>query len=280
MIRALVALGLALAATPAAAQTMRTFTTARQQHGDTRLAARLEYAAGTLQVRPAPAGTLYRMQLTFDQDRFAPVGRFDAGTGAVLLGLRATGGTGLKVSSPQQLEQSAVVALSPAVDLSLDAALGAVEARLELGGLRLTGLALTATGSRTEVRFSRPNAARCRLADFRAGAAELTVAGLGNSRCDEIRVEGGVGKVELDFGGTWAGNTRATVKLAMGDLTLRLPRTVGIRLTMDRFLASFQPTGFERRPDGYVTPNWERAERRLEIALTTTIGGVSVEWLD
>ena len=92
---------------------------------------------------------------------------------------------------------------SPKIDLALAVTLGAVDGDLELGGLRLTDLRLEAGASRATVRFSQPNATRCRAATLTAGAAELSVLGLGNSRCDRITFEGGMGRVTLDFGGAW-----------------------------------------------------------------------------
>ena len=65
----------------------------------------------------------------------------------------------------------------------------------------------------------------------------------------------------------------------MGELTLRLPRNVGVRLTLDRFLVSFDPAGLVRTGDAFQSPGYERAERTLDIDVTTAVGGVKVEWL-
>jgi hypothetical protein len=170
------------------------------------------------------------------------------------------------------------VTFSPRTDLSLAATLGAADADLELGGLRLTDLDLQAGASRATVRFAEPNAARCRMASLRAGAAELTVLGLGNSRCERIAFEGGVGRVTLDFGGTWTSDSRVSVKMALGEVTLRLPRAVGVRITPDRILSSFDPAGLVRQGSSYISPGYDRAARHLDIALTTAMGNVEVVW--
>jgi hypothetical protein len=280
MVRPALTLGLVLWAGAAQAQTMRPFATFRQMHGETRLAARLEYAAGILRVAPGRPAELYRMDLSYDQDRYEPVSSFDASSGSVVLGLRRSGEGGVRVVSRKQLNQAAAVAFSPRVDLALGLTLGAVDADLELGGLRVTQLDLKTGASRTVVRFSRPNAARCQRATISAGAAEVSVLGLGNSRCDEIEFEGGMGKVILDFAGTWTSNARLNAKLAVGELTLRLPRQAGVRITMDKFLSSFEPAGLVRRGDEFVSSNYERSQRRLDVELTTAVGGVRVEWVD
>jgi hypothetical protein len=279
-VRAAVTLGLCLWAGAAQAQTMRPFSTFRQLHGETRLNARVEYGAGSLRVEPGRPEELYRMNLSYDQDRFVPVSDFDASSRTVVLGLRATGQGGVRVVSRNQLRQLARIAISPRADLALDLSLGAVDADVELGGLRISALDLKTGASRATVRFSRPNGMRCRQATFSAGAAEVSVFGLGNSRCDEIGFEGGIGKVLLDFSGGWSSSAHVEVKMAVGEITLRLPRRVGIRLAMDKFLSSFEPAGLVRRGDSFVSPNYDSAERRLDLDISTAVGGVRVEWVE
>jgi hypothetical protein len=261
------------------AQTMRPFGTFRQWHGETSLAARLDYAAGLLRVAPGRGAELYRMDLSYDDSRYVPLSDFDNQSGAVVLGLKPLGGGGVRVVSRGQLSQSAVVAFSPRVDLALALNLGAAEADLELGGLRVSNLLLKAGASRTVVRFSQPNGARCELASISAGAADVSLLGLGNCRCVEVEFEGGVGKTFLDFSGAWAASSKVKVKMAVGELTLRLPRTAGVRMRMDKFLASFEPTGLVRRGEWFESRNYSSTQRHLDIDLTTAMGGVKVEWV-
>lgn len=271
----------AVGASAAQAQTMRPFSTFRQMHGETRLGAKLEYAAGSLRILPGNPAELYRMDLSYDDGRFVPLSDFDAGRGAVRLGLRATGDAGVRVVSRNQLQQVAAVAFSPKVDLSLNLALGAVEADVELGGLSVSNLQVESGASRSVVRFSKPNLTRCARASFRAGAAELLVTGLGNSRCSDIAFEGGVGKVTLDFSGTWSSNARVQAQMAMGELTLRLPRSVGVKLAMDRFLSTFAPAGLVAQGENeFVSPNYKSAARKLDLELSAAMGGVNLEWID
>jgi len=70
------------------------------------------------------------------------------------------------------------------------------------------------------------------------------------------------------------------VKMAVGELTLRLPRRVGVRLTLDKFLARFEPAGLVARDGAYESPGYADSERRLDIAVTTAVGGVKVAWVD
>ena len=278
--RAWLVLALMLWGGAAQAQTMRPFGTFRQRHGETRLSARLEYAAGNLRVVPGSPAELYRMELSYDDNRYLPVSDFDTQSGSVVLGLRPAGQGGVRVVSRNQLSQMAAVTLSPAVDLALALTLGAVNAEVELGGLRVTSLQVKTGASRALIRFSQPNAARCDLAAISAGAAEVSLLGLGNSRCDAIEFEGGVGRVLLDFGGVWSSSSRVEVKMAVGELTLRLPRKVGLRITMSKFLSSFKPAGLVRRGNTFQSPDYDTRKRHLVLDVTTAMGGVNVEWVD
>lgn len=278
---AVLALAAALLLHPAegAAQQMREFTSARQRHGESRLATRLDFGAGSLRLAPGPATHLYSLHLSYDVERFRPISRFDPVDGTVHLGLESTGRSGIRVSSREHLQQAAEVRLSPAVALALDVALGAVDANIELGGLRLTSLRVGTGASRSTIRFSTPNLAPCSAAVIEAGAAEVALIGLGNSRCDRVTFSGGVGTALLDLSGVWSSNADLDVSMTMGELTLRLPRSVGVKVEMAKFLSSFASAGWTREGDTYLSPGYATAERKVNISLSTTIGNVNVEWL-
>ncbi len=263
-----------------AAQTMQPFLTYRQLHDDTRLDAKLQFAAGRLRVLPGRERDLYRMTLSYDRERFAPLSQFDATTGTATLGVEPVGRSGLRVVSGEQIRQLAAVELSPHADLALDLTLGAAEADIELGGLRVSQLRIESGASRSTVRFSRPNGIQCTHADISSGAAEVTVSGLGNSRCDRVHVEGGVGRVTLDFTGTFTASQRAEVTMAMGELVLRLPKGLPVRLELEKFLARFEPKGLVRRGEAWETPGYQSDTRHLEVSLEAAMGGVRLEWVN
>ncbi len=274
------ALALVAGAGALPAQTLRDFSTARQLHGETRLTAHVTYGAGTLHLAPAASGDLYRMRLSYDADRYIPLGAFDASSGTVRLGVKGTGGSGLRVVSTSHMEQSATIGFSPDVALALDVELGAAESTLELGGLHLSELHLTTGGSRTTVRFSRPNPGRCDQALVSTGAADITVLNFGNSRCRRARFEGGVGRVLLDLSGAWPADASLDLRMAVGALTLRLPRSAGVRVTVSGFLSSFPAAGWTRRGSVYTSPGYAAAARHLNITLATAMGGVTIEWVE
>jgi hypothetical protein len=61
---------------------------------------------------------------------------------------------------------------------------------------------------------------------------------------------------------------------------LRLPRRIGLQITMDKFLSSFEAAGLIRRGSAFQSPNYQTSTRHLDLDLTTAMGGVNVEWVD
>jgi len=267
-----------LIATPAAAQQMRNYEYARPLHGERRLSAIIEFAAGRLVVRSADKGRLYGLSLNYDAERFRPIGRYDADAGEVHLGVESVGSGGIRVDRHRALPQQALIELPSGVDLSLDASLGAAESTLELGGLQLSALEVKTGASRTTINFESPTTGACRTASVTSGAGELTVNQAGNSGCRSWRFDGGVGEVNLDLDGDWPADARMTLNMALGGVNLTAPKELGIRVRMSGFLAGFDAKGSSKEGKIYTSSNYASAKRHIEVEVSSALGGVSVVW--
>jgi hypothetical protein len=279
--RAAILVLVALLGTRAAfAQTLRTLSSARQLHGETALTVDVSYAAGRFRLAPVAAGDLYRMDLRYDEDRFTPVRDYDPASGVLRLGLK---GRSHNVSLRDRRRgnvPSLDVALTAEVPLALDIELGAAEADVEFGGLALRRVSYRTGASKSSVRFSSPNPLACDALSFEVGAAEFTATGLGNANCRQMSFEGGVGSVNLDFTGSWRASADARVHVALGSVTLSLPRDVGVAISLDRFLASFDHYGFTKRGDRYYSDNFSVARYHLNLNVAAVFGGIDVHWVD
>jgi len=267
------------AAPPLGAQSWRTLTSARQRHGETQLAVSVNYVAGDFRLTAAPEGTLYRMDLRYDEDRFTPLREYDAAGAHLLLGVRGRSGH-IDVVDRHKGDPvpSLDLELAPDIPLALDLDLGAVRSQVDLGGLALQSLRYRTGASETTLRFSRPNTVPCSELRLEAGAAAFHAWSLGNANCRSVHFEGGVGDVTLDFGGTWQGVVDADLNVAIGTLTLMLPRDAGVAIHLSRLLASFDQSGLQRRGDTYYTAGYESARRRLVLDVSAAFGGINVVW--
>ncbi len=272
------ALALFAGAAPLTAQTMRDYDYARPLRGERQLRAVIEFAAGQLAVGSGPSDRLYGLTLRYDAERFRPVGSYNAAAAEVRLGVEGTGSGGIRISRRDALPQVAVVAFPASVDLSLDVSMGAADGTLDLGGLRLSALELKSGASRTTVHFDQPNAGSCRSASVTSGAGELTVTGAGNSGCRAWRLDGGVGAVTIDLGGAWPADSRFTLNMALGGVTLQAPKGLGLRVRVAGFLAGFDASGFSKQGSTYTSANYDAATRHIEVEVNSALGGVSVVW--
>jgi len=263
------------------AQTLRNYSVSRQV-GQVQppLRASLEFGAGRVLLRAGTSGSLYDARLRYDADRFTPIHQYDPRTGALRLGLESIGRAGIRVTNKGQLEQVARFEFSPDVPLSLEASLGASDAVLDLGGLTLASLTVRSGASRGTIDFARPTRGDCRQATFVVGAAELLAMRLANAGCEQVRVEGGVGRALLDLSGEWRSNVRIEASLAMGSLTLRVPRGTGVQVSAEKFLTRLSTEGLERDGDGWRTAGFEQAVRKVRLDIKANVAGIEIEWID
>jgi hypothetical protein len=265
-------------AEPSDAQSWRTMTSERQVADLSPHDVRVQFGAGTLRVQPAESPTLYRFDLRYDEEYFTPVVDYDQSARTIRLGVTTgdRGRRGLNIRHGAE----ASVALSRDVPMALQLEFGAGEASIDLGGVSLRGFSIATGASETNIAFSRPNPIEADRVRIEVGAADLRVTGLGNVRARRIDFQGGVGATVLDFGGTWQRDAAASVQMGIGSLTLRFPRSIGVRIHRSSVLTSFSAPGFERDGNTYLSDGWAAAEHRLTIDLNAALGSVDVQWID
>ncbi len=273
-----VVLGSALHAQTAA---MRELTVARHQAGQTALIANLAFTGTDLLLRPASGHTLYRYQAHYTSASMTSVSRYDETTSTATFGLDPIrrGGVVL-VSAGRSPGSSAIVELSPSLPVSIEGTLTSGSGDLDLGGLALRRMDLTLRATSVTLRFSRSMTGSCDGMNIRANASEVHLLHLGNSRCEFIRLTSDAGPATLDFSGDFPELLRVSVEATLGTVVLRLPRDVGVRLVVDRWLANVGDNGFTRDGNTWVSQAYAGATRKLEMALTAAAGGVRVEWID
>ncbi len=255
-------------------QEWRTVAMSRQVEDERSLDVEVRYGAGRFSLALAEAGTLYRMQIRYDEDAFEPVAEYRGST--LVLGT-ATVGRRIRLGQDEAGgEMELGLTHEIPVDLTLE--LGAVKAEIDLGGLRLTGLDIETGASQTRLEVSEPNEEAMTEASFEVGAAEFTARRLGNLNAARIEVDAGVGDIELDFTGEWQRDARVTVDMGLGALTLRFPRGLGVRLSQDTFLTLLDSEGLVKRGDAYYSLDYDEAEYQVTVDVDAAFGSIRVVW--
>ncbi len=261
----------------------RTLSTSRQFVDESDITLRVRFALGHFNLGPDQGGALYRSQLVYDEELFEPVQQYDRDSRTLNIEIenKRSRRANRNVRDLRDLRQRLDVTLSPAVPARVDLEFGVVRADLDLGGLALIEASIKSGASETALRFSRPTTMPCERLRVETGAAEFRVHELGNSNCGEMEFAGAAGTFTLDFTGEWQhqGRTNAKIKLGVGALTLRFPEDLGVAVSLDRFLTTFDRAEFTKRGDMYYSNNYNEAAAQLHLEINAAFGDINVEWL-
>ncbi len=271
----------ALATVGLIGQSYQTITEARTARGEDSLYVDVTFMAGRLQLAPGDGTSLYRAAINYNEDDFLAYTDYYPNTNRLEIGLRPKEDHVSRLGrfkTAQRLDLS----VTPQVPLRLSFELGAAEADLELGGMHLVGADIVSGAAKAHVSFGEPNRTTCDRLTLKAGAAEFRAERLANARCQHIAFAGGIGDVTLDFTGQGTGTSvhTADIRLGLGQLTLRLPKTLGVAIDVDRFLVSFDNVGFTMSGTRYVSPNYHSTTSKLDIKLKAVLGDVAVVWIE
>jgi hypothetical protein len=162
------------------------------------------------------------------------------------------------------------------VPLKLAADVGASRGELELGGLRLQGLDLTAGVADITVSFSTPNPEELGTVSVHSGAAKLELLGLGNANLQELDFDGGLGTYTFDFVGDWQRSARARIQAGASRVVLRLPREIGVRVCPGD-VSRGDYDGLRQQEECYVNPLYGDSGISLEISLDLGLGRLDIE---
>lgn len=144
---------------------------------------------------------------------------------------------------------------------------------------------------RLESRSSGPNL------PFGRNAAQNWTLRLNPNVPTDLRIEAGIGGADLDLDelrlnrltfesgiGTSvvslprSGRLEAHIRSGIGSLTVRLPREMAARVRVSKGLGAVTVTdALERRGDLYVSPDYDRAQARIDLAVDAGIGSVVIE---
>jgi hypothetical protein len=257
------------------AQSWRTLDVARQAGDSTATQAQITYGTGTFGLRGGTSGLLYHMKLRYDASRTQPKHSFDLTSRKAQLGVDKSDVrfTGRKDNESGQLQLE--LSRTTPWDLTLD--LGAVEADLDLTGLRLSKLKIESGASDGRVRFDSLNPIPMRDLQISLGAANFRADRLANANTREIRVDAGVGNVELDLGGQWTQDIELRAEITLGVVTVHVPSDVGVRVAVEKVIASFDHEGLIERDGEWVSPNWDSAKHKLRVSAKTIFGKLTID---
>jgi len=107
-----------------------------------------------------------------------------------------------------------------------------------------------------------------------AGNSTLNFSGMTLRNLD---VRMGVGNSTVDLTGDWKQNVTASIQGGVGEAHMRLPRDVGVRVTVNGGLGSVSAPDFKKDGDAYVNDAYGKSSVTVDVHVTGGIGQVDLE---
>jgi len=143
--------------------------------------------------------------------------------------------------------------LNDKVSMEMDITLGAGRADLKLGDLSLTRL------------------------DIEGGAGDITVDLSDASYLTRLDISGGAGQIVVDLTGDWQTNLDADIEGGVGVITVRLPRSVGVRVDVEIGIGSVNANGLTKDGYDYVNDAYGESDVTLRINISGGVGEINLE---
>lgn len=100
---------------------------------------------------------------------------------------------------------------------------------------------------------------------------------LGDLSLTKLHVEMGAGDCTVDLAGNWKQNVDAHLEGGVGRATIKLPRGVGVRVTVEGGLGSVSAADFEKEGDAYVNDEYGKSPVTVNVKVEGGIGKVILE---
>jgi len=116
--------------------------------------------------------------------------------------------------------------------------------------------------------------------DVKLAAGDFTIDLSGNQSLQHLELDMGAGDVTVDLNGDWKENVNVDYQGGLGQTTLRLPKDIGVYITVNKALGSVNTNGLSKRGDAYVNEAYGKSDITLEINIQAGIGQINLEVVD
>lgn len=121
----------------------------------------------------------------------------------------------------------------------------------------------------------------CKIRSFEfamaAGEAKIN---LRNTSVEDLEIDAAVGEATVDLSGKWNNDLDASITGALGEITLKLPADIGVKLDIHGLLGDVDAPGFSKRRRTYTNDLYGKTENTLYIDLTGGLGEINVETVE
>ena len=193
--------------------------------------------------------------------------------GAAVIAQRFSLSAGIGAVSAPVLE----LAIGRSHPFVLTLEVGAGDHLLDLGGLPLSAVKVSAGAGRYAMDFTAPNTVDMTALEIASGAGEVTARNVANTGAAEVRVSGGLGRSVIDFGGTLRRDMRARVDAGLAGIEVSVPAATPARFRLKTFAGGTDLIGsLQRDGDVVSTPAASGGSPLLSAEVSIAFGSITI----
>ncbi|ENK1243255.1 hypothetical protein AB2063_001390 [Clostridium botulinum] len=94
----------------------------------------------------------------------------------------------------------------------------------------------------------------------------------------ELKVEMGVGKVNLDISGDYKNNVKVDIQGGVGEATVYLPKSIGVKIKAEKGVGGVKANGFIME-DGNIYKNsqYGKSKNSIDVNIEAGVGAINIE---
>ncbi len=166
-----------------------------------------------------------------------------------------------------------------AVPISFELGFGLGSGNIDLTGLDVKDLRISAGASSVRLRFDKPNKSVIEDLTIESGLSKFEGEGLNNANFNRLKFEGGVGSYKLDFSGELKKEVDAQIEVGFGSLVVDIPETVGAKIMYEKNWFSHVELDHDfsqEEENNYYSSNYRTAAGKMNIRIEAGLGSVVV----
>jgi len=111
---------------------------------------------------------------------------------------------------------------------------------------------------------------------FRLGVGAFTI-NLSNTSIPTLKIDAGIGEATINLSGKWKNDLKAKINAGIGQITIIVPKDMGVKLIVSGFLGSVETPGYQKKNRVYSNPNLGKTKHTLELDINGSIGTVIIK---
>ncbi len=175
-----------------------------------------------------------------------------------------------------EAKDSVDIELANSVPLHLRVNFGVCDANVDLGGMEISQATFATGVCSFNLNFSSPNKINCHDLQIKTGVSSVKVENLANARASSVELNGGLGSMDIDFGGKLVRDCSVHVQTGLGSVNISIPSGMNTEITTpESFLTSVDVAGFYSQGGGVYRSN-STTGPELKIHVESALGGVKI----